>query len=159
MIPPWEIGGNFNDSSNADAQATVLSADGSGTDGPMGFWNSNQSGFQGGCITLDQFAHSHGKIAEQMLATQTCGTKGTDQATITQNGKNYLAYSQACVRGLENSARRRMSTRCRITIRRTTRTRSLRKPPAPTSRRAPSPARRGGCCTISPTRRTTPGST
>ena len=105
MIPPWEVkdNGNFNGSDNATSQTTVLSCDGSGTDGPMGYWHSNYQNFQTGCTTLDQFSHSHGLIAEQMLATHTCGTKGTDQATITQNGNNYLAYSQSCVRGLENS--------------------------------------------------------
>ncbi len=99
MVAPWEVGGNFNNSSNATVQGEVTSTWGSTIDGPSGYFRDNTGSMQNGCYTLGQFSKSHGELSEFMIATY---TSGTNSGSASANGAAFLSAGQTMVRDCEN---------------------------------------------------------
>ncbi len=100
---PWAIGGTILGDhggapplTNADYRSWITQADGASTDGPLGFWLTDQGGMRRGSYSMVQFAHSLHKKAMVMLCPY-----GAGQASY--NPGMFLQVAKDCVHQHEDA--------------------------------------------------------
>lgn len=99
----WNIGGNIFENkayngvfTNSSFRSWVRQADGTSTDGPLGFWLVDQGGMKSASYSMVKFAHSLGKKAVLMLCPYGAGAAGYTPAM-------YLNVGINCVREHEDN--------------------------------------------------------
>lgn len=100
---PWMVGGDIakdngtgNPFPNADYREWIKQADGASTDGPMGFWVSDQGKMKSGSYSMVRFAHSLGKKALVMVCPYHAGVTEYKPSM-------YLEIGSQCVRDHEDN--------------------------------------------------------
>lgn len=99
----WNISGSILDDkgnngvfTNLDYRSWVNQADGTSTDGPLGFWTIDQGKMKAASYSIVKFSHSLGKKASLMLCPYGAGV-----ASYTP--KMYLEVGKSCVREHEDN--------------------------------------------------------
>lgn len=98
---PWCIGGDITGNNgtgaftNAQYRSWINQADGDSTDGPMGYWYTNQGQMQSGSYSMVNYAHSLGKQSVVMLCPYDCGVSS-------YNASMFLSTAESCVRAHED---------------------------------------------------------
>lgn len=100
---PWNIGGTIFENkayngvfSNSDYRSWVRQADGTSTDGPLGFWLIDQGSMKSASYSMVKFAHSLGKKSVLMLCPYGAGVTSYTPAM-------YLNVGTNCVREHEDN--------------------------------------------------------
>ncbi|MHB1461723.1 MAG: hypothetical protein ACYC1M_10620 [Armatimonadota bacterium] len=100
---PWNIGGTIFQNkayngvfSNSDYRSWVRQADGTSTDGPLGFWVVDQGSMKSASYSMVKFAHSLGKKSVLMLCPYGAGVASYTPAM-------YLNVGINCVREHEDN--------------------------------------------------------
>ena len=100
---PWAINGSLlreggpPQFTNAQYRNWTTQADGVSTDGPLGFWFSDQGQMRSGSFSMVDYAHSQKKLAVVMLAPYAAGVAAYDP------GKMFLSTAEDCVRKHEDN--------------------------------------------------------
>lgn len=92
MGAPWQVTGDINSTLGASWRTAIDNSQGSGTDGPLGLWKTNQGDMQNGSISGVKYAHSKGKLAMVMMAPYQSGT-----------GAEFLRVGKLCVQQHEDA--------------------------------------------------------
>ncbi len=102
QVGPWCVGGNIEAdalngaSSNSLYRSNAQQADGLSTDGPLGFWLSDQGGMKAGSYSMVKYAHKLGKKALVMLCPYGAGI-------AKYNTGMFLDLGMSCVREHEDN--------------------------------------------------------
>ena len=97
---PWDIGGNIlgdTPAANLALRSNITRADGDSTDGPMGYWHTDQGSMRSGSYSMVKYAHSLGKKAVVMICPYHANVGGYDAT------KDFLTVGQGCVRMHEDN--------------------------------------------------------
>ena len=100
LAAPWRYGGDIfsnNLTNNAIVRANILTTDGLQTDGPLGYWYSNQAGMREGSYSLVKYANYQNVESAIMLAPYAAGISGYSSLT------DFLTVSKQCVLGHEDN--------------------------------------------------------
>jgi hypothetical protein len=79
QVGPWMMNGNIDGSSmlardhNMSARSAIRASDGVSTDGPLGYWISDENNFRSASLSLVRFAHYYQKKAAIMIAPYPAG--------------------------------------------------------------------------------------
>lgn len=101
---PWVVGGDITKDngkyqpprSNEDYRSWIVQSDGVSTDGPMGFWYSDENSMKSGSYSMVKFARSLGKKSLVMICPYHADVKG-------YNPNMYLEVGMQCVREHEDN--------------------------------------------------------
>lgn len=100
---PWMLGGDIAEDNgtgipfpNSDYRSWIQQADGTSTDGPMGFWVSDQGKMKSGSYSMVKYAHSLGKKSLVMVCPYHAGVP---QYTPSM----FLEIGSQCVRDHEDN--------------------------------------------------------
>ncbi len=103
QLGPWAIGGDIKSdkgdtsvATNAQYRAWITQSDGVSTDGPMGFWLSDQGGMHAGSFSVVRYAQARKKKSMVMLCPYGAGVN-------LYNPAQALSMAQQCVREHEDN--------------------------------------------------------
>lgn len=104
MIPPWQLSGNIlnNDPTSVFDRSKIDICSGMATDGPMGYWNTNQGQMREGSYSAVKYARNAGKKSMVMLATYSVGTY-YNANNLAASGQSYYNVARQCVLMHENN--------------------------------------------------------
>ena len=97
---PWDVGGKIlgdTPAANLALRSNIAQSDGASTDGPMGYWHTDQGSMRAGSYSMVKYAHSLGKKAVVMICPYHANVAGYDPT------KDFLAVGQSCVRMHEDN--------------------------------------------------------
>ena len=104
QLGPWAIGGNIEGdkgdtsvATNKEYRGWIAASDGVSTDGPMGFWLSDQGGMHAGSFSVVRYAQARKKSSMVMLCPYGAGI---NRYTPTAQA---LSMAQQCVREHEDN--------------------------------------------------------